>query len=150
MWKGGKRLMDNEVKKLWKDANKDTLKSLPNPDNSSYENRIKGTEITFLGVDGQPDFGEVYIDFYANEKVIELRSLKKYFYQYRDMIISYERLINIVYQHLMEVYEPARLRITMEFNVRGGFTSKLTVDSDWAVRGGKEQFSDWKNQRDTW
>ena len=66
------------------------------------------------------------------------------------MIISYERLINIVYTHLMEVYKPSRLRITMEFNVRGGFSSKLTIDSDWSVRGGKEEFNDWKNQKDTW
>lgn len=141
---------DKKTKKFWQSADKSVLRSLPNPGQSAYENRIKGTEITFLGVDEQPDFGVVYIDFYAKEKVIELKSLKKYFYQYRDMIISYERLINTVYSHLMEVYQPSRLRITMEFNVRGGFSSKLTIDSDWSVRGGKEEFSDWKNQKDTW
>jgi len=138
------------MKKLWQSASKDALKTLPNPEGSAYENRIKGTEITFLGVDEQPDFGVVYIDFYADQKVIELRSLKKYFYQFRDTIISYERLINIIYDHLMEVYEPARLRITMEFNVRGGFNSKLTIDSDWKVRGGEEKFTDWQNMKDTW
>jgi 7-cyano-7-deazaguanine reductase len=103
-----------------------------------------------LGVDEQPDFGVVYIDFYADKKVIELKSLKRYFYQFRDMIISYERLINVVYDHLMEVYEPTRLRITMEFNVRGGFSSKLTIDSDWKIKGGEEKFADWKNMKDTW
>ena len=51
---------------------------------------------------------------------------------------------------MMEVYEPARLRITMEFNVRGGFNSKLTIDSDWKVRGGEEKFTDWKNMKDIW
>jgi len=137
-------------KKFWKSADKSILKSMPNPNESSYENRIKSEELTFLGVDQQPDFGKVYIDFYADKKVIELKSLKKYFYQYRDIIISYERLINVVYDHIIEVYEPVRLRITMEFNVRGGFSSKLTIDSDWEVRGGKEQFNDWKNQKDTW
>ena len=138
------------MKKLWKEAIKDELKSLPNPNDSAYENRIKGTEITFLGVDEQPDFAIVYIDFYAEKKCIELKSLKRYFYQFRDMIISYERLVNIVYDHLMKVYEPYRLRISMEFNVRGGFSSKLTIDSDWEVRGGKEEFNDWKNHKDTW
>lgn len=145
--------MDQETidkKKFWQLADKSMLKAMPNPDNSAYENRIKGSEITFLGVDGQPDFAIVYIDFYAKEKVIELKSLKKYFYQYRDMIISYERLINIIYNHLLEFYSPARLRISMEFNVRGGFSSKLTIDSDWAIRGGKEEFNDWKQQKDTW
>lgn len=142
--------MSKLIKKFWKSAIKDPLKFLPNPNNSAYENRIKGTEMTFLGVDEQPDFGIVYIDFYADKKVIELKSLKKYFYQFRNIIISYERLINVVYDHLKEVYEPYRLRITMEFNIRGGFYSKLTIDSDWKIKGGKEEFNDWKNQKDTW
>ena len=138
------------MKKTWKSVSKDFLKSLPNPDNSAYENKIKGTELTFLGVDEQPDFGNVYIDFYANEKCMELKSLKKYFYQFRDIIISYERLVNVVYNHLIEVYNPNRLRITMEFNVRGGFSSKLTIDSDWKIKGGKEEFNDWVDNKDTW
>ena len=138
------------MKKLWQSASSDALKALSNPEGSAYENRIKGTEITFLGVDEQPDFGVVYLDFYADKKVIELKSLKMYFYQFRDMIISYERLINVVYDHLIEIYEPTRLRITMEFNVRGGFTSKLTIDSDWSIKGGEEKFRDWQNMKDTW
>ena len=58
-------------------------------------------------------------------------------------MVSYERLINIFYDHLMEVYEPKRLRISMVCNPRGGISSKLAIDSDWAVRGGKEEFKEW-------
>ena len=65
-------------------------------------------------------------------------------------LLSYERLINVVYDDLMEVYDPARLRIVMEFNPRGGISSKLTIDSDWEVRGGDEQFKDWLGQEDKW
>ena len=43
----------------------------------------------------------------------------------------------------MEKYSPKRIRIVMKFNVRGGITSQLTIDSDWGVRGGKEEFKDW-------
>ncbi len=50
---------DKKTKKFWQSADKSVLRSLPNPDQSAYENRIKGTEITFLGVDEQPDFGVV-------------------------------------------------------------------------------------------
>ena len=75
--------------------------------------------------------------------VIELKSLKQYFYQFRDTRISYERITNTIYDDLMDVYSPKRIRIVMEFNVRGGITSKLTIDSDWKVRGGKEEFNDW-------
>ena len=74
---------------------------------------------------------------------IELRSLKQYAYQLRNITVSYERLINIFYDHLMEVYEPDRIRIVMVCNPRGGISSKLTIDSDWAIRGGDEKYRDW-------
>ncbi len=44
----------------------------------------------------------------------------------------------------MEVYRPDRLRITLRTNVRGGISSTLTIDSDWAVRGGEERYRDWQ------
>jgi 7-cyano-7-deazaguanine reductase len=51
----------------------------------------------------------------------------------------------------MEVYNPDRIRIVMVCNPRGGISSRLTIDSDWKVRGGQEKYSDWKNHMDdTW
>jgi len=133
--------------KTYKDIDKTILKSLPNPSNEAYEMKIHSPEFTFLGEDEQPDFGRVYITFYPKDKIIELKSLKKYFYDYRNTKISYERLINIMYDHLVEKYEPARLRLVIEFFPRGGISSRLVVDSDWSVRGGKEEFykedTDW-------
>ena len=76
--------------------------------------------------------------------------MKQYSYHLRDIVVSYERLINIVYDHLMEVYDPHRLRIVMICNPRGGISSKLTIDSDWAVRGGEEKFNDWNKNEDVW
>ena len=35
-------------------------------------------------------------------------------------------------------------------NPRGGISSKLTVDSDWGVRGGEDRFKDWVGQADEW
>ena len=87
---------------------------------------------------------------YLLKKIIELKSLKHYIYQLRDIVVSYERLINIVYDDLMKVYEPSRLRIVMVCNPRGGISSKLTIDSDWKIRGGHESFKDWTMTEDTW
>ena len=85
----------------------------------------------------------IFLTFYPKDKIIELKSLKQYAYHLRDIIVSYERLINIFYDHLMEAYDPERLRIMMVCNPRGGISSKLTIDSDWAARGGEERFKDW-------
>jgi 7-cyano-7-deazaguanine reductase len=79
-----------------------------------------------------------------------LRSLKIYFQQFRDKIISYERLVNAVYDDLMLVYKPARLRIVIILSPRGGISSRLSIDSDWKVRGGEEKFKDWIGQAEEW
>ena len=44
-------------------------------------------------------------------------------------MLSYERVINVIYDDLVKVYKPNRLIITIEFNLRGGISSKLTIDS---------------------
>lgn len=126
------------------------LKSIPNPTNDAYEIKVKNPEVTFEGVRGQPDFASVYITMYPSDSVIELKSLKAYFFQFRSKILSYERLINVVYDDLVSVYKPERLRVVMTFNARGGISSKLTIDSDWKVRGGSEKFKDWLGQEETW
>ena len=137
-------------KKLYNKIDSAILKSLPNPTTESYEAKIKLPECTFLGVHEQPDFATFYLTFYADKKIIELKSLKQYVYQLRDIVVSYERLINIVYEDLMKTYEPERLRIVMVCNPRGGISSKLTIDSDWGIRGGQEKFKDWTLSEDTW
>ncbi len=135
-------------KRVWSDP--EILTTIVNPTTLGYEVKIKNPEVTFLGVKNQPDYANVFITFYPNEEVIELKSLKIYFQQFRNKIISYERLINVVYDDLMNVYAPNRLRVTMEFNPRGGISSKLTIDSDWKIRGGDERFKDWVGQEDGW
>jgi 7-cyano-7-deazaguanine reductase len=64
--------------------------------------------------------------------------LKQYLYQFRLVVISYERFLDVGFEHMLEVYRPARLRLILITQPRGGTCSKLTIDSDWAIRGGKE------------
>jgi 7-cyano-7-deazaguanine reductase len=135
-------------KKKWSD--KSLLKAIKNPGDSAYEVKIKVPELTFEGVRSQPDFAKLYITFYPKDNAVELKSLKEYVYHFRDKILSYERLINVIYDDLMDVYDPIRLRLVMICNARGGISSKLTVDSDWKIRGGDEKFCDWVGQKEEW
>ena len=59
----------------------------------------------------------------------KLKSFKIYLQQFRNLMLSYERVINVIYDDLVKVYKPNRLIITIEFNLRGGISSKLTIDS---------------------
>ena len=136
-------------KKLYSNIDSSMLKSIPNTEKvKPYEVKIKQPEVTFLGVYEQPDFATLYILMYPNGKVVELKSLKLYLQQYRDVIISYERLINRVYTHMMKVYEPQRLRMVLDCNPRGGISSRLTIDSDWEALGGEDKYKNWRE--DTW
>jgi 7-cyano-7-deazaguanine reductase len=38
----------------------------------------------------------------------------------------------------------------MDFNPRGGLSSKLSIDSDWEIRGGEEKFADWAGKDHRW
>tara|TARA_A100001515_G_scaffold69389_1_gene55156 strand:+ start:258 stop:671 length:414 start_codon:yes stop_codon:yes gene_type:complete len=135
-------------KRIWSDSS--ILKSIPNPSRSAYETKIKVPELTFEGTRQQPDFATLYITFYASEKVIELKSLKEYIYHFRSKTMSYERIINVIYDDFIKVYDPARLRLVMICNPRGGISSKLTIDSDWKIRGGEDKFRDWAASSEEW
>ena len=124
------------------------LQRLPNPAPDAYEQKIHLPEFTFIGVLNQPDFGEVLLTFYPAKWTIELKSLKVYKDAFREESISYERLSNVMFEDLMAVYEPVRLRLMMRLRPRGGIASCLTIDSDWKIRGGSEQFRDWTQNTD--
>lgn len=124
------------------------LRRLPNPSRDAYEQKIHIPELTFVGTANQPDFGEVLLTFYPGEWTIELKSLKQYKDAFRDSMASYERLANVMFDDLVTVYQPKRLRLMMRLRPRGGISSCLTIDSDWKIRGGREEFNDWRDNTD--
>ena len=85
-------------------------------------------EVTFEGDDKKPDFGKMTITFIPNLKIIELKSLKIYFYQFRNQRYSYERFINVVFNDISDIYEPVYLKVELETNPRGGISSKLKIE----------------------
>ncbi len=131
--------------KLWKNIDISILDSLPNTA-VGYEQRITIPEFTFLGKHNQPDFGSIKLWFYGKDKTIELKSLKNYIFQYRDTVISYERCIDVLYKHLMETYQPVRLRVQIDFRPRGGISSCMTADSDWGHLGGTDKL--WQDHKE--
>jgi 7-cyano-7-deazaguanine reductase len=133
------------MKKLWDTIDGSLLKTLPNPANG-YEQYIDIPEFTFLGVHNQPDFGHIRMWYHGQETTIELKSLKEYLLQYRDTIISYERVIDVMYKHMIETYAPFRLRIEIAFRPRGGISSVMKADSDWGHFGGSDSL--WQHHKD--
>ena len=81
--------------KTYKDIDSSILVAIPNPTDKAYEIKVKIPEFTFLGVKEQPDFAVIYITFYPGKSIIELKSLKQYVFQLRNIVVSYERLITL-------------------------------------------------------
>ncbi len=129
-------------------SKKELLARIPNPQGAAYEQKIYIPELTFVGTANQPDFGEALLTFYPRDWTIELKSLKRYKDAFREAIASYERLANVMFEDILAVYEPVRLRLMMKLRPRGGISSCLTIDSDWRIRGGNEEFNDWGDNVD--
>ena len=112
--------------KSYKDISPSVLEAIDTP---KVFHEIKVGEFTFLGDHNQPDFGTIKIVI-QSEKGVELKSLKKYLYQYRDVRLSYERAVEVLYNHLNEVYSPESLSVELSLNPRGGISSKVTKFQD--------------------
>ena len=116
-------------KKPYDKVKRSILKKISNPTSEPYEIEINAPEFTFFVAKNQPDYGTINIKMIPSAQVIELKSFKIYLQQFRNLVLSYERVINLIYDDLVKVYKPNRLIITIEFNQRGGISSKLTIDS---------------------
>jgi 7-cyano-7-deazaguanine reductase len=92
------------------------------------EIRIEHPEYTSVcPMTGLPDFGTIIIEYVPGEKIVELKSLKYYLLQYRNVGIFYEHLVNRILEDLVAVLSPKRMRVTGHFTARGGITSKVSA-----------------------
>lgn len=76
---------------------------------------------------GLPDFGCIAIKYRPNLKIIELKSLKFYLLQYRNVGIFYEHVVNRILDDLVAVLDPKQMEVTGDFTARGGITTRVTA-----------------------
>ena len=89
---------------------------------------IKQPEYTSVcPMTGLPDVGCITIKYRPNTKIVELKSLKFYLLQYRNVGIFYESLVNRILDDLVAVLEPKFMEVTGDFTARGGITTKVTA-----------------------
>lgn len=106
----------------------DVLEPIP------YENKEKNTWVEIVNPEftslcpktGLPDSGTITIKYLPDQYIVELKSLKYYFLQYRNTGIFYENLTRLILDHLVKVLEPFEMIVEAEFTPRGGISSKIT------------------------
>lgn len=99
----------------------------PAPDRD-YEVVHTAPEFTSLcPVTGQPDFATVAVRYVPDRRCVELKSLKLYFFAFRDRGIFYEAVVNRILDDLVAACAPRRMEVRGEFRVRGGISSVVTA-----------------------
>lgn len=77
---------------------------------------------------GQPDFAHFTIEMVADKLCVELKSLKLYFWSYRDVGAFHEKVTNDIVDDIVKATDPRFIRITAKWNVRGGIYTNVVVE----------------------
>jgi 7-cyano-7-deazaguanine reductase len=117
-----------------------TLETFPNPMRErDYTVRIRVPEFTCLcPKTGQPDFAELTLEYVPEALCVELKSLKLYVWSFRDEGAFHEDVTNRILADLVAATAPRFMRLTAEFNVRGGIYTTVVAEhraADWSPPG---------------
>ena len=100
----------------------------PRPERD-YTIRITMPEFTCLcPKTGQPDFATIDLEYIADKKCVELKSLKLYIWAFRDEGAFHEDVTNQILSDLVNATQPRFMRVTAEFNVRGGIYTTVVAE----------------------
>ena len=107
-----------------------TLETFENPQiGRDYTIRIEVPEFTCLcPKTGQPDFAQLSIQYIPDQLCVELKSLKLYVWSFREEGAFHEAITNRILEDLVAATQPRFMRLTAEFNVRGGIYTTVVVE----------------------
>ncbi|MBU0500777.1 MAG: preQ(1) synthase [Gammaproteobacteria bacterium] len=106
------------------------LETFDNPQpGRDYCIRIRLPEFTCLcPKTGQPDFAELLLEYVPDRKCVELKALKLYIWSFRDEGAFHEDVTNRILNDLAQATEPRFMRLSAEFNVRGGVYTSIVAE----------------------
>ncbi len=79
---------------------------------------------------GLPDYGSLFIEYFPNQSIVELKSLKYYIVSFRNVGIFQEPATARIYGDLWRLLQPQRLCVKTVYNTRGGINATCEIDSD--------------------
>ncbi|MDY6789647.1 MAG: preQ(1) synthase [Thermodesulfobacteriota bacterium] len=107
----------------------DILEPLEYKSNRDIHIVIKQPEFTSVcPMTGLPDFGCITVKYRPAKAIIELKSLKFYLLQYRNVGIFYEHVVNRILDDLVAKLAPKWMEVTGDFTSRGGITTQTRVE----------------------
>jgi 7-cyano-7-deazaguanine reductase len=106
------------------------LQVFPNPaPERDYVIEFEIPEFTCLcPLTGQPDFAQFRIEMVADKLCVELKSLKLYFWSYRDEAAFHEKVTNLILDDIVAATRPRFARIAANWNMRGGIATRVIAE----------------------
>ena len=77
---------------------------------------------------GQPDFGHITIEYIADTRCIESKSLKIYLFSFRNHGSFHEEVTNRILDDLVATCQPRWARVYGNFRPRGGIAIKVNAE----------------------
>ena len=113
-----------------------TLETFVNPQSDrDYTIRMRLPEFTCLcPKTGQPDFATLHLEYVPDQLCVELKALKLYIWSFREQGGFHEAMTNQILDDLVAAVAPRFMRLTAEFNVRGGVYTTIVAEhqqSNW-------------------
>ena len=106
------------------------LQVFPNPaPGRDYVIQFQVPEFTcHCPLTGQPDFAHFTIDVIADQLCVELKSLKMYFWSFRNEGAFHEAVTNTILDDIVAATQPRFIRITAKWYVRGGIYTNVIAE----------------------
>ena len=106
------------------------LETFDNPEPTrDYIIRLDIPEFTCLcPLTGQPDFAALTLQYIADTRCLELKSLKLYLWTFREEGAFHETVTNQIVSDLAKLLDPRFLRLTSAFRARGGITTTVAAE----------------------
>ena len=93
-----------------------------------YEVQMTVPEFTCLCPrTGQPDFATIRIRYVPDQYLVELKSLKRYLWTYRNEGAFHEDVTNRILDDFVAAARPRWIEVAGDFNVRGGIKTDVRV-----------------------
>ena len=98
---------------------------------------------------GQPDQARMEFIYVPNEKMVESKSLKLYYFSFRNTGEFHEDVTNRIAKDLYEVLSPKYLRVYADFAPRGGIAIRPIVEM-WGLKTSIPEASQIEKLVNTW
>lgn len=100
---------------------------------------------------GQPDFGTITVRYIPAKRLVESKSLKLYFFGFRNNGDFHEDVVNIIYNDIFRLLKPKYLEVYGKFAPRGGISIDPFVNGGTGAKYkalAEKRFAEWQGVRD--